>query len=81
MGNQAMKDADKSLLYLLVGSMRKELLGRFTIDHPRDPEAIDEHAETRSPKRLLERNYNFSVPGQFVKKPFGLIRALDMKRE
>src|SRR5438046_2000959 len=55
--------------------------GSLAVDQPRYPEAVDDHAKTLGPERLLEWQHHLAVPGQFVKDTHGLTRALDLERE
>src|SRR4029453_18603663 len=54
---------------LWMASRFGQRIGFLAVDQPRYAEAIDHHAETRGPERLLERNHNRPILGQFVKDP------------
>lgn len=44
----------------------------FAIDHPLNPELIDEHAESCTPKRVLKRHINLTALGKAVKDALSL---------
>jgi len=53
------------------------LAGRLAVDHPRDAEAVDEHAKAGRPEGRLDRHGHFSAFRQGVKDTLGLQRVLD----
>src|SRR5688572_20324041 len=65
---------------VMTASPFRRLIGSLAVDQPRYAEAIHEHAKTRGPERFLERHYNPTVLGQFVKDTLGVSCALDVQR-
>src|SRR5215468_7584038 len=53
----------------------------LAIDHPRDAEAVDDHAEPLRPERLLERGKYAAACGQIVEDAVSIVRALQVERE
>src|SRR5690348_11878449 len=56
------------------------LFRRLAINHPRNPEAVDKHAESLGPEGLLKRHVHRSTFCQRLKDPFSLRRAFEAER-
>src|SRR5262245_64811367 len=50
------------------------------VDHPRDAELIDQHAEALGPERLLYRHADGAVVGERREDAFSFLRILGLDR-
>src|SRR5579862_916992 len=55
--------------------------GAFAVDHPWDPETVDDHAEPFRPERLFERVQHASVARERAKNALGFRGVLHLDRQ
>src|SRR5713226_607343 len=53
----------------------------LAINHPRYPESVDHHAESRRPEGLLQRHLNFTALFQFLKDTFSFRNVFHADRQ